>query len=52
MPAKLIVSPTFHVSVPGGAVMVAVGSSLPALITTGVEMSLPPRWSVTFSRTL
>ena len=50
-PEKAIGSPTFQVSVGGGVRIVAVGSPPPTVIVIGAEMSLPPRWSLTFSFT-
>ena len=50
-PENRIGSPTFHVSAAVGARIVAVGLPPSTTIEIGAEMSLPPRWSVTFSRT-
>src|SRR5262249_57872096 len=51
-PAKLIVSPTFHVSVLAGVVIVGAGAPLLGVIRMGLLMLLTPWLSVTLRRTL
>ncbi len=52
VPAKLIVSPTFHVNVDAGVVMVAAGAPLLGEIRIGLLMLLAPWLSVTLRRTV
>src|SRR5262245_40022122 len=52
LPAKVIVSPTFHVSVLAGVVMVAAGAPLLGVIRIGLLRLLAPWLSVTLRRTV
>lgn len=49
-PENAITSPTFHVRLPGGETIVAVGGVLPTVMTIGSLMLEAPALSVTLSR--